>query len=80
MFQWEQQNSGSTRFIDWQDFDEEFRNDFVPAHADALAVNRLESSAYFQKNRSLDDYIDEFQDLITESGYTDPKTIVVKFR
>ena len=80
VFQWEQQNLGSTKFLDWQDFDEEFRKDFVPAHADALAVNRLESSAYFQKNRSLDDYIDEFQDLITESGYTDPKTIVVKFR
>jgi Zinc knuckle len=45
-----------------------------------LAVNQLESTAYFQKSRSLDDYLDEFQDLITDSGYTDPKTIVVKFR
>ena len=36
--------------------------------------------AYFQKARSLNDYLDEFQDLVTESGYTDPKTIVVKFR
>ena len=36
--------------------------------------------AYYQKSRSLDDYIDEFQDLITESGYTDPKMIMVKFR
>jgi len=45
-----------------------------------LAVNHLETAAYFQKARTLDDYIDEFQDLITDSGYTDPKTIVVKFR
>ena len=45
-----------------------------------LFRSRLESTAYFQKSRSLDDYIDEFQDLITEAGYTDPKTIVVKFR
>ena len=29
---------------------------------------------------TLDDYVDEFQDLIMDSGYTDPKTIVVKFR
>ena len=36
--------------------------------------------AYYQKGRSLDDYIDGFQDLVTDSGYTDPKTIVVKFR
>jgi hypothetical protein len=28
----------------------------------------------------VDDYLDEFLDLITESGYTDPKTLVVKFR
>ena len=34
---------------------------------------------YYQKGRSLDDYIDEFQDLVTDSGYTDPKMIVVKF-
>jgi hypothetical protein len=45
-----------------------------------VAINRLESTAYYQKTRSLDDYLDEFQDLITDSGYTDPKTIVVKFR
>src|SRR5882762_6204744 len=44
----------------------------------------LESSGvhmeYGGDRKDLDDYIDEFQDLITESGYTDPKTIVVKFR
>jgi len=28
----------------------------------------------------VDEYLDEFQDLITEAGYSDPKTIVVKFR
>ena len=41
---------------------------------------RLESTAYFQKERSLDDYLDEFQNLIADAGYTDPKTTVVKFR
>jgi len=28
----------------------------------------------------VDDYLDEFQDLVSASGYTSPKTIVVKFR
>jgi len=28
----------------------------------------------------VDEYLDEFQDLIMEAGYSDPKTIVVKFR
>jgi hypothetical protein len=82
IFHWEQQpeNLHSTRFLDWEDFRDQFKVEFTPAHADSLAINRLESTAYFQKSRSLDDYIDEFQDLITEAGYTDPKTIVVKFR
>ena len=52
----------------------------MPAHADSVALNRLESAAYYQKAYSLDDYLDEFLDLITDSGYTDPKTIVVKFQ
>ena len=82
IFRWEQQpeNSRANKFFDWEDFHNEFRNEFTPAHSDALAINRLESAAYYQKNRPLDDYIDEFQDLVTESGYSDLKTIVVKFR
>jgi Retrotransposon gag protein/Zinc knuckle len=80
IFRWENENSGQAKFIDWDDFTSEFKTEFTPAQADALAINRLESSAYYQKNRSLDDYMDEFQDLIADSGYTDPKTTVVKFR
>ena len=82
IFRWEQQpeNSGANKFFDWEDFRDEFRKEFTPAHSDALAINRLESAAYYQKNRPLDDYIDVFQDLVTDSGYSDPKTIVVKFR
>jgi Retrotransposon gag protein len=80
VFRWEDENSGESRFLDWHDFVTEFKTEFTPAQADALAINRLESSAYYQKNRSLDDYMDEFQDLIADSGYTDQKTIVVKFR
>jgi hypothetical protein len=74
VFRWEQQpeNATSSRFLDWPDFRSEFKKEFTPAHADALAVNRLESAAYYQKTRTLDDYIDEFQDLIADAGYTDP--------
>ena len=35
---------------------------------------------YYQKSRSVDDYLDEFVELVGEAGYTDPKTTVVKFR
>src|SRR6202522_1961710 len=56
------------------------KKEFCPANSDAAAINKLESIAYFQKTRSVDDYLDEFLDLIAESGYTDPKMLVVKFR
>ena len=43
-------------------------------------MNKLESTTYYQRTQSVDDYLDELLDLIMESGYTDPKTLVVKFR
>ena len=48
-------------------------------HMDSLAINHLESTAYYQKGWSLDKYLDEFQDLIMDSSYMDPKSILVKF-
>jgi len=71
---------GRLRFLDWLDFEEEFRRDFLPLNSEATAVNTLETTAYFQGKASVDDYLDRFRDLIYDSGYTDPKTIVVKFR
>jgi hypothetical protein len=68
------------RFLDWVDFEREFRKDFTPLDEEATAINVLETTAYFQGRRSVDDYLDQFRDLIDDSGYTDPKTIVVKFR
>jgi hypothetical protein len=45
-----------------------------------VATNKLEGTSYFQGRRTVDDYLNDFQDLISDSGYADPKTIVVKFR
>jgi hypothetical protein len=44
IFQWESlaENAQHTKFLDWEDFKDEFRKEFTPAHADALAINRLE--------------------------------------
>ena len=52
----------------------------MPLDAEAAAINVLETTTYFQGKRSVDDYLDQFRDLIYDSGYTDPKTVVVKFR
>ena len=72
--------SGHLRFINWVDFEEEFQKDFMPLDSEAAAVNVLETTSYFQGRRSVDDYLDQFKDLIEDSGYSNPKTIVVKFR
>jgi len=75
-----EEDEGNQRFLDWSDFRDEFRKEFCPAHSDAAAINKLETMSYFQGTRSVDEYLDEFLDLIAEAGYTDPKTLVVKFR
>jgi len=80
-FEYEAKSESKTlRFLDWVDFEREFRKDFTPLDEEATAINALETTAYYQGRRSVDDYLDQFRDLIDDSGYTDPKTIVVKFR
>jgi len=71
--------TGHLHFIDWLDFEEEFRKDFMPLDSESAAINVLETTAYFQGKRTVDDYLDQFRDLIYDSGYTDLKTVVVKF-
>ena len=71
--------NGRLRFLDWLDFEEEFKKDFLPLNAEAAAVNALETTGYFQGDRTVDAYLDKFRDLVCDSGYSDPKTIVVKF-
>ena len=79
IFHWEEKNSGYSKFLDWEEFQKEFQRDFCLAHSNIVAINKLESTTYYQKSRSIDDYLDEFVELVVEAGYTDPKTTVVKF-
>jgi len=43
-------------------------------------INALEGTSYHQGNRMVDDYLDNFQALVSDAGYTDPQTLVVKFQ
>ena len=80
IFKWEEKNTGDSRFLDWDNFKLEFRKEFCPANSEATAINKLESTTYYQRTQSVDDYLDKFLDLVAESGHTDPKVLVVKFR
>jgi len=73
-------NARNPHFVDWDDFCSCFQTEFFPLHSDAVAMNTLEGTSYFQGRRTVDDYLNDFRDLISDSGYSDPKTIVVKFR
>jgi len=60
-------------------FEQQFWLHFFPANAKADAINALEGTSYHQGNRTVDDYLDSFQALVSDAGYTDPRTLVVKF-
>ena len=45
-----------------------------------VAINTLESTAYYQKSQGVDNYLDKFLELVSEVGYTDPRMVVVKFQ
>ena len=64
----------------WADFERQFQSQFFPVNAEADAVNALEGSSYYQGNRTVDNYLDCFLTLVSDAGYTDPQTLVVKFR
>ena len=80
VFEWEEDNEGYLRFLDWDRFWAEFQKNFCPLHSNTVAINALESISYFQGNHSIDDYLDEFTDLITDARYMDLKIIIVKFQ
>ena len=79
MAYWEENNEGYPKFLDWDKFHKELRKDFCPTHSDIVAINKLESTTYYQKTQFIDDYLDKFVELAVEARYTDPKTTVVKF-
>ena len=63
----------------WRDFEQQFRVHFFPVNTEADTINALEGTSYHQGGQMVDDYLDNFQALVSDAGYTDPWTVVVKF-
>jgi hypothetical protein len=57
-----------------------FISKFCPKNEAMVALTKLESTQYYQGRKSVDDYIDEFLELVEEAGYSDGLSIVMKFR
>jgi hypothetical protein len=64
----------------WADFEAEFRATFCLENKATTSLMHLESERYFQGRQTVDQYVDEFSDLIDLSGYSDPLAIIIKFR
>src|ERR1700733_15019715 len=71
---------GIPKYDDWYSFREDFVENFCPLDKASVAITRLESAAYFQGKRTLDEYIDEYEELLRKSGYMDGTGAVVKFQ
>ena len=46
---------------------------------EADAINALEKISYHQGGQTVDDYLDNFQALVSNTDYTNSQTLVVKF-
>jgi len=44
-----ERRDGSFPYFDWSDFEEEFRDRFLPVNAEADAINALEGTGYYQE-------------------------------
>ena len=56
----------------WGDFEQQFQVHFFSVNMEADMINTLEGTSYHQGGRTVDDYLDSFQTLVSDVGYTDP--------
>lgn len=75
-----QSKNGTLRYADWGTFCTEFVEMFCPRNKGQHALTRLETDDFHQGWRTVDEYTDEFRDLIELAGYTDGLVIVMKYR
>jgi len=66
-------------FQTWGDFEQQFQVYFFSVNVEADTINALEEASYHQGDWTVNDYLDNFQALVSNTGYTDSWMLVVKF-
>jgi Retrotransposon gag protein len=77
---WRETSEALPAFVSWKGFELNFISKFCPKNKATVALTKLESTRYYQGRKSVDDYIDEFSELVEEAGYSDGLSIVMKFQ
>ena len=75
----QEMNTGIFPMQTWGDFEQQFQVHFFSVNTEVDVINTLEGTSYHQGGQTVDDYLDSFQTLVSNTGYTDSQTLVVKF-
>src|SRR5215471_160014 len=75
-----EQRTHTPLYDSWEEFQTAFKQEFFPLHKETATMTILESQSYYQGRRTVEQYIDEFQDLLHKAGYIEGGAIVMKFR
>jgi hypothetical protein len=76
---WNEASQHVPSFLSWQDFEGGFISKFCPKNEVTAALTKLQYTHYYQGRKVVDDYIDEFSELVEEAGYVDSLSIIMKF-
>ena len=72
-------NTGIFPMQTWGDFEQQFQVHFFSVNTEVDVINTLEGTSYHQGGQTVDNYLDSFRTLVSNAGYTDSQTLVVKF-
>jgi hypothetical protein len=64
----------------WHEFVQEFISEFCPKNKIQTAQTDLKTLRYFQGSKTVDEYVDEFREMIMRARYLEGSHIVLKFQ